>query len=59
MSRRMIHQWKDWQLDYVCDDRYELLHKLTLSIESIVAKNHMDAENQCRKFMAHLKEQEA
>jgi hypothetical protein len=58
MGRRIIHQWKDWLLEYDGDDRYELLHKHNQSVHSIVAKNPMDAENQCRQIMANLKGQE-
>lgn len=59
MSRRIIHQWKDWLLEYVGDGRYELFNKYNLSVQTIVAKNPMDAENQCRQIMENLKGEEA
>ena len=58
MNRRIIHQWKDWLLEYVGDGSYELIHKYNLSVQTIMAKNAMDAENQCRQIMTNLKKEE-
>lgn len=46
MARRITHQWRDWLLEYIGDDQYELIQKDNLSVVSITAKNAMDAENQ-------------
>jgi hypothetical protein len=58
MRRRTVHQWKDWLLEYICDDRYELLNLHNRSLHTIVAKNAMDAENKSRQIMIKLKEEE-
>ncbi|MBB5349468.1 hypothetical protein JWG42_15080 [Desulfoprunum benzoelyticum] len=58
MRRRTVHQWKDWLLEYIGDDRYELLNLHTRSLQTVVAKNAMDAENQCRQIMIKLQEEE-
>ncbi len=57
MKRRNIHQWKNWLLEYVGDGRYELIQKDTLSVRSVVAKDAMDAENQCRQIIMNAKEE--
>ena len=51
MIRRVIHEWRDWVLEYIGDDKYELIHKENLSVHSIVAKDTMDAENQCQQIV--------
>jgi hypothetical protein len=56
MKRRNIHQWKNWLLEYICDDKYELIQKDNLSVRTIVAANAMDAENQCQLIIKNLKE---
>ena len=55
MKRRNIHQWRNWILDYICDDKYELIQKDSLAVSMIVAKDAMDAENQCRKIIDSVK----
>jgi hypothetical protein len=55
MKRRNIHQWRNWILDYICDDKYELIQKDSLAVSIIVAKDAMDAENQCRKIIDSVK----
>jgi hypothetical protein len=56
--RRTIHQWRDWLLDYVGDDKYELIKKENLSVfRIIVAKNAMDAENECQRIIKSAKEE--
>lgn len=57
MSRRTVHQWKDWLLEYIGDDRYELINLHTRSVQTVVAKNAMEAENHCRQIMIKLKEE--
>ena len=49
--RRVIHEWRDWLLKYIGEDKYELIHKENLSVHSIVAKDTMDAENQCQQIV--------
>ena len=58
MKRRNVHQWRDWILDYIEDGQYELIQKNGVSVRSIVAKDGMDAEIQCRKIINDAKEEE-
>ena len=51
MKRRITHQWRDWLLEYIGDDKYELIQKDDLSVIAIVAKDAMDAENQSRQLI--------
>ncbi len=55
MKGRVVHQWRDWLLEHIADDEYELTKKNTLSIQTIVATNAMDAENQCQKIIRDFK----
>ncbi|MBU4236646.1 MAG: hypothetical protein Q7U88_02690 [Desulfocapsaceae bacterium] len=57
MKRRNVHQWRDWLLDYIDEGKYELIQKDGLSVHTIVAKDGMDAENQCRKIINKAKEE--
>lgn len=57
MKRRNIHQWRNWLLEYIGNDTYELIQKDNLSIHTIVAKNAMDAENQCQEIIKNAKGQ--
>jgi len=41
MKRKKIYQWKNWLLEYIGDDEYELIYKDNLSVQTIVAKNSM------------------
>jgi len=58
MKRRNIHQWRNWLLEYIGNDKYELIKKDTLSVRTIMAKDAMDAENQCRQIIKNAKEEE-
>jgi len=59
MIRRNVHQWRDWLLDYIGDDKYELIKKDNQSVfRTIVAKNAMDAENECQRIIKSVKEEE-
>lgn len=58
MKRRNIHQWRNWLLEYIGDDKYELIQKDNLSVRTIVAANAMDAENQCQQIIKSEKEKE-
>ena len=55
MKRRIVHQWRDWLLEQIADDEYELTQKNTLSVQTIVATNDMDAENQCQQIIRDFK----
>ena len=59
MKRRTIHEWRNWLLEYIGDDKYELSQKDNLSVHTIVAKNTMDAENQCQPIIKNAKEEGA
>ena len=59
MQRRLIHQWRDWILEYTSDDKYELILKKDLSVLPIVAKDAMDAENQSQLIIKQSKEDSA
>lgn len=59
MKRKIVHEWKNWLLEYVGDEEYELSQKDNLSVlHKIVAKNDIDAENQCQQIIKHAKEAE-
>ncbi len=58
MARRTTHQWRDWLLEYIGDDKYELIQKSNLSVVTITAKNSMDAENQSQQLIKNVKEKE-
>lgn len=53
MKRMKIHEWKDWLLEQIEKDNYELIEKSKPSARAIeiVAKNTMDAENQCQQII--------
>lgn len=57
MKRRTIHQWRNWLLEYIGDDKYELIQKDTMTVfRTVVAKNAMDAENECQQIIKNAKE---
>jgi len=58
MARRITHQWRDWFLEYIGDDKYELIQKNNLSVATITAKNAMDAESQSQLIIKNAKEKE-
>ncbi len=57
MKRKIIHQWRDWLLEYIGDEQYELIRKDDLSVLPIVATNAMDAENQSQQIIKNVKEE--
>jgi len=57
MERRTVHQWRDWLLEYIGDNNYELTQKDTLTVTTIMAKNAMDAENQSQQIIKNIKEE--
>lgn len=56
MKDRVIHQWRDWVLEYVEDGKYELIQKENHSVRAILAKTDMDAENQSQLIIKNIKE---
>jgi hypothetical protein len=56
MKDRIIHQWRDWVLEYVEEGKYELIQKESQSVRTILAKNGMDAENQSQLIIKNMKE---
>ncbi len=56
MKRIIIHEWRNWLLEYIGDNKYELSQKDNLSVHTIVAKSAMDAENQCQPIIKNEKE---
>jgi hypothetical protein len=56
MKDRIIHQWRDWILEYVEEGKYELIQKENQSVRTILAKNGMDAENQSQLIIKNMKE---
>lgn len=57
MQRRTVHQWRDWLLEHIGDNNYELLQKTTLTITTLTAKDFMDAENQSQLIIKNTKEE--
>jgi len=55
MKSRIVHQWRDWLLEQIADDEYELTQKNTLAVQTIVAEDDMDAENQCQQIIREFK----
>lgn len=51
MQRTIIHQWRDWLLEYIGGNNYELTQKGTQEVFPIVAKDAMDAENRCQNII--------
>ncbi len=53
MQRIKIHEWRDWLLEHVGEDKYELIekNKSADTATTIVAKNTMDAEKQCQQII--------
>ena len=57
MKRIVVHQWRDWILEHVGEDKYELTQKIDLSVHTIMARNAMDAENQSRQIINKSKKE--
>jgi len=50
--KRIVHQWRDWLLEFIGDDKYELTRKDNTSIShTIMAKNSMDAETEGQRII--------
>jgi hypothetical protein len=57
IMRRIIHQWRDWLLEFIGDNQYELTRKDNASIShTIMAKNSMDAETEGQRIIQKTKE---
>ena len=54
-GRILTHEWKNWLLEHICEDNYELIRKNDLTVLPIVAMCDMDAENQCQKIIKNEK----
>ncbi len=50
-NRIIIHQWRDWLLEYSGNNNYELTNKINKSVTPITAKDAMDAENKSRQVI--------
>lgn len=59
MKSRIVHQWRDWLLEQIADNEYELTQKNTLEVQTIVATDDMDAENQCQQIIRDSKVEDA
>jgi hypothetical protein len=59
LKRRIIHEWRNWLLEYIGDDKYQFSQKDNLSVHTIVAKNAMDAEHQCQQIIQNAKKEAA
>jgi hypothetical protein len=55
MQRSIIHQWRDWLLEYIGGNNYELINKDTLEVFAIVANDNMTAENQSQQIIKEMK----
>jgi len=58
MARRLTHQWRDWLLENIGGDKYELIQQNSLSVVTITAKDTMDAETQSQQIIKNAKEKE-
>ena len=55
MKRRLVHEWRNWFLEHVGDDKYELIQKDDLSVrQTIIAKNDMNAEIQGQQIIKEI-----
>jgi hypothetical protein len=59
MQRRTVHQWRDWLLEYIGDNNYELIKQETLIVTTLTAKDYMDAENQSQLIIKNTKGERA
>ena len=54
-GKKYIHEWKDWLLEHIGENNYELIRNNDLTVIPIVAMSDMDAENQCQKIIKNEK----
>ena len=57
-KRIVIHQWRDWLLEHIGGNNYELTQKVDKSVHPITAKDAMDAENKSRDLIKGTKTQD-
>jgi hypothetical protein len=56
MKIKVIHQWRDWLLEYVGCGQYSFIKRDNNTVvRTIVAKNDMDAEHQCQVIIKATK----
>lgn len=59
MKIKVIHQWRDWLLECVGVGQYSFIKRDDKTVvHTIVAKNDMDAENQCQSIIKASKNME-
>ena len=59
MKIKVIHQWRDWLLECVGVGQYSFIKRDDKTVvRTIVAKNDMDAENQCQSIIKASKNME-
>jgi hypothetical protein len=52
MKIKVIHQWRDWLLECGGVGQYSFIKKDNkVVVHTFVAKNHIDAENQCQRII--------
>lgn len=52
MKDKVIHEWRDWVLEFIEVGKYELILKSDRTVtRSVLAKNDMDAENLCQALI--------
>ena len=57
MKIKVIHQWRDWLLESVGGNQYLFIKRDNKTVvRTLVAKNDMDAENQCQSIINNSKE---
>lgn len=57
MKIKVIHQWRDWLLENVGVGQYSFIKRDNQTlVRTIIAKNDMDAENQCQLIIKAAKE---
>jgi len=53
----VIHQWRDWLLEYAGIGKYSFIKRDNkIVVRTIAAKNEMDVENQCQIIIKALKQ---
>ena len=57
INRRIIHEWRNWILEYVGDENYQLTQKDNFSVHTLKAKSSIDAENHCQKIITNANQE--
>jgi len=58
MARRITYEWRDWLLENIGGNKYELIQKISLSVIAITATTSMDAENQSKQIIKNGNDKE-